>query len=284
MASIKCSRELPACFNCVKSKRLCTGYQRKHTFILSQDMISSDEARQETSRNDFLISSDDPESGKIMLSRWRLDPNHSRSGSSSNNKVLWSQRPGIDLAPFPTEPHLRHTFKDQFFSFLTSNAKHFTGHAGLGFGDRNGWIIELANLPQLTPALEDALLAVCKAKIGRETGQLVLVHESLRLYASGMSQLRNRIVDPSEDKDILNLAACLVFLLYEVTVCPGGNLNGYMAHWRGAMNLLQMRRPTSYSTGLAHSMLRILRFPSVCGSLSSRPGRALHVMTKLTLY
>jgi len=200
-----------------------------------------------------------------MLSRWRLDQTKPPILTTSASKSLFPDEPILDLFPLPIEVHPRNLFRDKLFSVFADNHIDLsvTNYAGIGFGHRNRWMVQIVNLPQLTPALEDALLAVCMARLGRHAAQPALVHESLRLYTRGMSQMREGILDVTRVTNHQHLAACSALLLYEATECPGGTLDGYKAHWQGAMQLLQLRGAGAHASGLARSILEILRVPSV---------------------
>lgn len=133
----------------------------------------------------------------------------------------------------------------------------------LSLSERSDWMLQVFYLPSLTPALENALLSICTARLGRQTPNQVLVHESLKLYTAGMAQIRRDILVKSKRDDEQSLAACLALLMYEVMECPAGTAEALRAHYNGSMKLLEMRGPGAHSSGLAHSTFQILRVHTV---------------------
>jgi hypothetical protein len=140
------------------------------------------------------------------------------------------------------------------------------------FGERGGdWVVRIMSLPELTPSLEDSLLAACTARLGRQTNHYALVRESQRLYAKGLSAMRRDVCHGSTRANEQNLAACLALMLYEISECPGDSPDGYMVHYQGAMELMRMRGPAAHQSGLAHSVFQLLRLHSVSQRSSSLP-------------
>lgn len=254
----KCDGELPGCRNCAKSKRTCTGYHRKHAFILSKEMA----AEKLVLSSDHSSSADGAGSGMVMVSRWRANPSALSTVSLSKDKLPTSE-PRARAVVLPRGIPSRNVFREKLFSlfieydFPAGDVVRFT------FGERNDWMSHVINLPSLTPSLEHALLAVCMARLGRHAALPTLVHESLKLYTKGLLEIRRDISNTSEARGEQSLAACLALLLYEITECPGGTPDGYMAHYRGTMKLLQVRGAGAHTSGLAHSVFQILRMHAV---------------------
>ena len=73
--------------------------------------------------------------------------------------------------------------------------------------------------------------------------------------------MRRTIGDANESIEHLALARAL--LLYEASECPGGNMDGYVAHWKAASRLIQGRGPGKHAEGMAHNIMVVLRIPSV---------------------
>lgn len=207
----------------------------------------------------------------VMVSRWRIDQNKPPI-PSSRDRTLCShsdivamnktKNKNIGIA-LPRGLTINNVFRDRLFSLFLANDFPPGDSLRFIFGERNDWILHVINLPTLTPALEDALLAVCSARLGRHALRPGLVHESLNLYARGLSEVRRDILDTSMRKNDQSLAACLALLLYEIAECPGGTSNGYAAHYQGTMELLLIRGAGAHTSGLAHSVFRILRMHTV---------------------
>ncbi|KAK4206546.1 hypothetical protein QBC37DRAFT_434778 [Rhypophila decipiens] len=251
---IKCGGEVPTCRNCTKSRRTCAGYQRQHAFILSKEMTE-------------VSSSETGDSGgRVMISRYQNKPPDG-TPKSKTNPADASQ---IATVIPPQEMPLHNVFRDRLFAILVEKqlATVAPDSVQIPFTQRNDLMLQVVSLPDLSPALENTLLAVYLARLGREHKLPSLVHASLGLYTRGMSAMRKEIRYPSSQYSDQNLAASLALLLYEITECPGGTLQGYMAHYRGTMQLLRMRGAGAHASGIAHSAFHILRLHTVLPDMS----------------
>lgn len=207
-------------------------------------------------------AADAASSGMVMMSRWRADHAASSTTVSAKEKSSTSEALTGRLA-VPRAITSRNLFRDKLFSLFIEQDFSAGDIVKFSVGERTDWMSHVIDLPTLTPALEDALLAVCMARLGRHTARPALVHESLKLYTKGLLEMRQNIPDASRGTGEQNLAACLALLLYEIIECPGGTPDGYMAHYRGTMKLLQMRGARAHTSGLAHSVFQILRMHAV---------------------
>ncbi|KAK4235351.1 hypothetical protein C8A03DRAFT_17900 [Achaetomium macrosporum] len=293
---IRCDGDLPSCRNCVNSRRVCTGYQRKRAFILSKDMVAAgagDDSALASDRPSQLLLPDESDSGKVMVSRWRATDQSNKphvpsssAPSSASSRVSSSSRaasragtPGSKtfaqarpspLLP-PPEISVHNIFRDRIFALFAEHNLSATDAAPVSasdavwqsFGERGDWMVRILNLPELTPSLEDSLLAAFIARLGRQTNRRALVRESQRLYARGLSAMRRDVNRKSTRANEQNLAACLALMLYEISECPGDSHDGYLVHYRGAMELMRIRGPAAHQSGLAHSVFQLLRLHSV---------------------
>ncbi|KAK2826883.1 hypothetical protein FQN49_007358 [Arthroderma sp. PD_2] len=156
----------------------------------------------------------------------------------------------------------RNVFRDGFLS-LAMDIDPGSSDVYRTFGDRYDWFLHIPRLPSLTPALENALLATCTARLGQHTARPALVQKSLELYTTAVSEIRRAILTKSVQDSDQNLAACLSLLLYEAVECPGRNVTGHHARLRGCLELLRMRGADDHYSGLARSTLQILRLHTV---------------------
>lgn len=163
----------------------------------------------------------------------------------------------------PQHVSARNVFRDSFFSLMVESDLPSGSGLYRTFGDRYDWPMHILHLPSLAPALENALLAICTARLGRHAARPALVQQSLELYTKGVAQARRDILDRSMRGSEQSLAACLSLLLYEAIECPAGTMDGYQAHYRGCLELLQMRGARAHASGLAHATLQILRLHTV---------------------
>lgn len=244
----QCDGELPTCRNCAKSKRDCTGYHRQHAFILSRNMVP------ETNSRSPALTGCEGASGLVMLSRWRAGRNQPSTASTLLATAF----------ALPQQIPTRNVFRDKFLSLIAD--MDFPISSGLYriFGARYNWHMHILHLSSLSPALENSLLALCTARLGRHMDRPELVQQSLELYTKGVALVRRNIFYRStRDIDEQSPAACLSLLLYEAIECPGSTIDGYQAHYRGCLGLLQMRGAVAHISGLAHATLQVLRLHTV---------------------
>jgi hypothetical protein len=127
-------------------------------------------------------------------------------------------------------------------------------------------------LPVVTncrPALENALLAVCMARLGRMDDNPDMVGNSLTFYTSALKELRNSFKTEEGRLHDHTLAAVMSLTMYEFTECPERKVNGYFAHVDGAMELLRLRGPDAHTEGMAHSVFFGLRIHGAFRSLNT---------------
>ncbi|KAK0733039.1 hypothetical protein B0T26DRAFT_3941 [Lasiosphaeria miniovina] len=246
---IKCDGENP-CQKCTKSGRVCTGFKRPHAFILSKEMKFD-----ESPTLDDGLQTDESGSGVVLVSRWRRKPSTPPQKDRAPSPRETALAKPLAAATLPQQICSRSAFRDKFFSMFAESRLP----ASNALADRSDWVTQVISLPDLAPALEDTLLAVCTARLGRRSHP-TLIHESLRLYTKGLSGMRrdlarNRSAGWSEQ----SLATCLALLMYEVVECPGGTPDGYLSHYNATMHILHTRGASAHTSGLGHSVFQILR-------------------------
>lgn len=208
-------------------------------------------------------------SGRVMVYRYQ---NKSSEGPRSINGASPSS-PGNGLCKLtvpPQEVLLNNVFRDRLFAlFLENNLSAASKDSvHIPFAQREDLMFQVINLPDMAPALESTLLAVYLARLGRQHDRPAIVHASLKLYTRGMSEMRRAILNKSSQASDQNLATCLALLMYEITECPGGTPDAYMAHFRGTMQMLKMRGAGAHTSGIAHSVFHMLRIHSVSHRLN----------------
>jgi hypothetical protein len=209
-------------------------------------------------------SEEDP-SMRVYFSRWRVDRSRAALASSTAGTTLSapsSKTRARPSPPIPVQVGQRDAFREQFFSLFfeyTSASPQNAGSPAIG----SNWLLDVLRLPTLSPALENATLAVCTARLGKRDDRSVLVQQSLRLYTQGLRAFAREVGDVSRQKNEQTLAASMVMMMYEVSECPGGSPDGYQAHYDGTMKLLELRGPEAHQSGLAHSVLQSFRVHNV---------------------
>jgi hypothetical protein len=265
---VQCGGERPGCQNCAKTNRLCSGYQRNNAFILSRDMS----AEGPNSSRDLPRLINEAGSGAILFSRWSIDQDKpSHSVSKANDLPVQAINTYL---PMLRDVPPRNAFREKLVSlFMDYHLPRELIDSARQAVERRNWLLLVLELPTLTPALENAVLALCTARLGQYNNRQALVYESLSLYTSSLRELRLAVLNPTTRCDEQNIAACMALTTYEVIECPGRSNKGYISHYNGAMKLLQIRGPGAHISGLAHSVFQALRRHSV-----SSPNPNLHIL------
>jgi hypothetical protein len=165
--------------------------------------------------------------------------------------------------------HPRHALRDQLLAFFLNDESPSEMMGRVRPGEYRSWLFQLPNISYITPALENAILAVCTAKLGRRVGDVALAHEGLSLYTRGLRELQRAVDTPHLRNDEQNIAACLALVMYEFAECPGRAVDGYLNHYHGAMRMLQLRGAEAHSEGLAHAVFQTMRMHSVSCKIST---------------
>lgn len=238
---------------------------RKHAFILSQGM-------QELDPPSSWITCNNTESGAVMIARWRADPvKPSQPPQQIARSEIASLGRGHEqcASRLPLQVSSRHTgFQQVLEIFLTSYLGSEVLNEIWPIPKTRNWLLEVKDAPTPTPALEYSILSICLAGIGRNARNEALIREGLSMYTKGLSQLRQTLRNPKARSDDETLAACVALIMFESTECPAQSIESCMAHYRGAMNLLLLRPPEAYASGMAHCMLEQLRILSVSAQAS----------------
>lgn len=215
---------------------------------------------------------DESDSGPILVSRWRISHDNSSSTPPIKKPVFKSATiPINDVQALKTSLRTihsitpQHAFRDQLLHvFLQTHLPvDFTLKCGQTITSRRNFLLQLPDIPNVSPAMEYALLAVCTARIGRMDGSMELVHRSLSLYTESLRELQRAVLDPATRYDDQTLATCMILSMYEFTECPSRAVHGYNTHFVGAMNLLRLRGPNAHVSGLAHAIFFAIRVHSV---------------------
>lgn len=134
--------------------------------------------------------------------------------------------------------------------------------------DRNNgnWLTSIPALPQLSSALEAAILAVSTAKLGRLNDNPVLLHESLKFYVQGLWELQKALWDPGLMHKDETLAACMALIMYEVVECPDRTIDAWANHMRGCAKMFELKGANSYGSDFGYQLFLSFRIIEVCHS------------------
>lgn len=203
----------------------------------------------------------------VHIERWRADRKRTSPPSSAPSASVLTPPPSYPSS-IPQQVGHRNVFKDQFFSL-------FLAHIYPGACDSNSlvvesnWVIDTLRLPSLSPALENASLAVCAARLGKRDDKPALVHKSLSLYTQSLREFQKEVAVAASRRSDQTLAACMMMLMYEVSECPGRTPDAYQCHYNAVMKLLELRGPEGHRSGLPHSVLQSLRVHAVSAFCST---------------
>jgi hypothetical protein len=201
-------------------------------------------------------------SSAVLFSRWSIDQDKPSHGVSKANDL--PVRAINTYLPMLRDVSPRNAFREKLVSLFMDYhlPRELIDSARQAVEQRN-WLLLVLELPSLIPALENAVLALCTARLGRYNDHQALVYESLSLYTNSLRELRRAVLNPTTRCDEQNIAACMALITYEVLECPWRTVEGYMSHYNGAMKLVQLRGANAHTSGLAHSVFQSLRRHSV---------------------
>ncbi|KAH8901651.1 hypothetical protein GQ53DRAFT_708006 [Thozetella sp. PMI_491] len=184
--------------------------------------------------------------------------------ASSDAQAANRTNPGTQRRNLAKPVSARHGFRQQLLSLYLG--QHLPDEIATRSNQDRNWLLRVPDLESLTPALETAVLASCAARLGRQDGNADLLHKSIVLYDISLRELRMAIMHPALRHKDQTLAACLALTMYEFTEGATNGTAGYLAHYKGAMELLRYRGPQSHASGFAHSVLGALRMHSIFNS------------------
>lgn len=239
---IRCGLQRPQCSNCIKSNRLCTGYQRERVFIINQTEYTGTNGDKDCSTGS--------------------DLNARACDATARTVPVWMHKykpaklfQGVSLVPVYRQKLLD--------TFLRASIPEMA-LLGPGF---TPWTQTLASLPDHTPALATAVVAVSLSRAAKLYSDKALQMQSLEYYTTGLWDLQKALWSPDEMYLDQTLAACLLLAYYELMECPGGSQIGYLNHQDGAARLVQLRGPEAHIEGFGHSLFRAYRTNAILHSM-----------------
>ena len=254
----QCGQQKPQCAQCIKSDRVCTGYQRERIFILNH-AAGQEGPKIYTRLAPSKIHTSRPtglEKGRVNLSSRKKELANARSTDSRTSQAVI-----IQTLP----PHL--VYRQQLLSgFLICNRliADSTMRPYDSKEDRSAtWLRHLPELATRSEALELSILAVCTANLGRLNNDPMLVDNSLRFYVQGLSELQKALWDSTQMHKDETLAVCMVLSLYEGIECPAKTRFGWMSHVKGCAKLIRLRGPEAHASNLGHELFLAFRFREV---------------------
>ncbi|KAL2419375.1 hypothetical protein ABEF95_009140 [Exophiala dermatitidis] len=255
---IACGLEKPYCHQCIKSKRVCTGYQPYPIFIQHKVPSNTTTKLDVCAERGISASGADQNAGARQI----VLPNSKYISSDHGGNVQLAM--SLDLAgQVDPQPVIRQQLLEEYLSL------HLPAHQ-LGPMQRRLWLFQLPTIPKMSPALEIATMALCMAKMSDVHNDSVLRHESLELYHRGLLQLQKALWDPEQMYDEQTLAACVALASYELSQCPNNSRHGYIIHTAGCEKLIRLRGPEAHKDGLAHQIFVQYRVQGILYALNQR--------------
>lgn len=262
---------------------MCSGYQRERIFITNHGvggerqqaciptLLRPPEVRRSFCRkkNDALppIRNEQSRRGsparytgiQLSLAQDVVVRNQQNRGESPGGYT------GIQL-PLAQEVAVHHMFRQHL---LSEFIHHYLPDSRLVLHhplrkDNSSWFVLVAELPDLTTALEASVLALSTAKMGRLKDDPGLLRASLRLYGEGLSELQKALWDPNLMYRDETLAACMALWMYEVMECPSETVRGWISHFGGCERLIQLRGAEAHASALSHQVFLAFRTTAVC--------------------
>lgn len=254
---MQCDLQRPICSQCIKSEKVCLGYDREIRFVPVQARVKNDKLVLASSfEKPFPEKSEGCETPDVAPISPALSAQqgvHLTSGY--RNSAALTQFRSFDAA------ENRQQLLNIFMS--TCEKGQVDSLRNRPIGERGPWLLLLPQLSLRAPALEASILAIAAAVLGRQRNDRDLISASLKFYTSALQKLQKSLWDPDMMYDDEILAACLCLGLYEVIECPGECQQAYYNHCKGCMKLIENRGASRHISGIAHELFLGLRAQGV---------------------
>ncbi|KAF7509121.1 hypothetical protein GJ744_008348 [Endocarpon pusillum] len=270
-----CDLARPSCGQCLKSGKVCGGYQRDLTFIHHK---IPDKDRQPPTvpkaapANDgslSLASSDRSYSPpRSALVSWpAVSPNHDWEGSSEPGQQQSWPSPSLQLLPSSltlTALTALHTslFNSLWMPRISSATQ--TSFLSLRHPTKSNHFIP--GLVNNDLSLQLAFLALSSSRIGHDSHDENLITSSQSLYGKALREMQRAISDPRRRHADEVILACSTLGLYDIfeaqalaAVQPGATPHGWLSHSAGVGRLLEARGPEGFATDKGHAIFLHVR-------------------------
>lgn len=247
----QCGLQKPQCAQCLKSNRICAGYQRERIFILDPSILNQDQAAalRLDPINDYSLASQ----ATSEIVPFRFGKERVRTKQKRSTALQSQPNFGMDIDPSTSyRQQLLKAYVDYYVCPEQFEA----------FGEKP-WIRMLPELASPSRALEVSSMALCTAKLGRVHNDIRLVKESFKLYTDGLRELQLALWDSELMYRDDTLAACMALAMYELVECPAKSKYGFVSHCNGCGRLIQLRGPEAHTSGLGHQVFLVYRIQGV---------------------
>ena len=294
--TLQCDENQPACHQCLKARRTCTGAVQGNRFINWLMPVIS-HAR-----------SVPVPTCSVTITGHRANPS---AGPSHAAKSL----PLIDPCNHQVASHESHLSLplDTFHSFSSDSQnlalptwyqpsksdifqQHFTAHFVGNFFNpesfitpQNGWAHHLPSILSLvkSPAVEAAVRATTMAFYGIKADDVAIKAQACRWYCKGLRDQRIELERASSARsvhrlDVASALAPLLFSIFETFMVA--NPSGWIQHILAADRFLELLGPDACKDGLGHGLLRAVRLGAVSTPLILKASACIryHVLFRLS--
>lgn len=259
---VSCSLEKPECRTCLKSSRVCTGYQRERIFLLDQRTEGKGPKcyRKPVNHTAAVVTE------------------HKRKTIPLKKQFEKTVHPIIPEEITPVAriltPSLRSVYREQILSDLVElsipDSYQIIENQRASESQPGSWFAMLPSLPDMTSALETALFAISIAKLGRIKQDPGLIHESLKFYTGGLIELQKALWSPRLMYRDETVAASMALVLYEAMECPERSIAGWRNHMHGCVKLFELKGPKAFNSIFGHQVFLSFRLMEIQLALTER--------------
>ncbi|KAL7932829.1 hypothetical protein V8C35DRAFT_305595 [Trichoderma chlorosporum] len=240
---IRCDLGIPECQRCFTTGRRCPGYDRNYTFRVT------------TSSNWPKVGGADKINSieKQQVRSLDHDVGQKRSHTEPSLQIpLYTQLGQIAV--------VCDAFSGVFLNLLFPKERDRRQYAD----SPCGWITSLATLlSSRNETLDQGLLALYTGFVGRQNSDYMLINRSAELYSSALQSLRRSDIwvrqKPSSIEMGCALTSIMIFSRIELLAGQGAN-DGYMAHIKGGLHLVQRFSTGFPPSGLTRLLVQRLRY------------------------
>lgn len=257
----QCSLEKPECRTCLKSKRICTGYQRERIFLFDQHTACDGQKayRKPTEHSVSVVAARKRKAKPLAFAEVTplMEP---VSDKLPSGVLVKSSLVGL------TSVSLGAAYRRQILGDLLYHTIPDSYHLKADPEDEmqsSTWLAMLPTLPDMTTALETAIMATAVARFGRIKKDPALIHESLKFYTKGLVDLQKALWNPELMYRDETAAACMALLMYEFTECPGESIAGWQSHIRACAKLFELKGPEAFTSDFGHQLFLSFRLMEV---------------------
>lgn len=271
-----CDLARPQCGQCVKSGKVCGGYERDLTFIHHKASAQPSPVRSDSDKSteSSRSSSEQPSQQSAQSFAWldeypsfdaefpsfdsELEPEAELS-SLALVKAYAREKPQ-DLPPSLARAALTTLHIDLFNSFYLPRTAFGPNSLVLRVGSARLWTHAIPPIVNNDSSLQLAFLALSSSRIGYDSNDPCLLSVGKQLYGKALREMGRALMDPTRRCTDEALMACSTLGLYEIFEAQTTSaleqkavVNGWLSHSAAVTRLLELRGPEAY-IGQSHTV------------------------------